>query len=82
MGFMAALIVYSQVHNYYTLVFRYNTCVGETHHIKERSYTHIYKYMEANPVGPKRTKSETLNHMKTAFSSNAIVIQLPYGAKF
>ena len=50
--------------------------LGETHHIAERSYTHIYKYMEANPVGPKRTKGETLNHMKTAFSTNSTVIQL------
>ena len=81
---MAALIVYSQVHNYKVTTHWFLDIihVGETHHIKERSYTHIYKYMEANPVGPKRTKSETLNHMKTAFSSNSTVIQLPYGAKF
>ena len=47
--------------------------IGETHHLGERSHTHIYKYMEENPTGPKRNFSETLEQMKTAVSSNSTV---------
>ena len=47
--------------------------VGETFHLRERSFTHIYKYIEENPTGPKRKLEETLEHMKTAVSSNSTV---------
>ena len=60
-----------------TMIARVYACIyhhiGETHHIKERSYSHVYKYMEKDSVGPKRSKQETLKHMKQAFSSNSIV---------
>lgn len=49
---------------------------GETYHLRERSYTHVYKYTEENPTGPKRKLSETLEQMKTALTSNSTVSDL------
>ena len=46
---------------------------GQTYKLTECSFTHVYKYLEENPTGPKRKLKETIQHMEEAFSSNSTV---------
>ena len=51
----------------------YYLSLGETYKLAERSFTHIYKYMEENPTGPKRKHKDTIKHMEEAVSSDSTV---------
>lgn len=61
-------MLYHTQNQCYSVYFSSETCK-----LVEHSFTHIYKYVEENPTGPKRKLKQTIEHMEEASSSSSTV---------